>query len=408
MAWLQPRTPHGGAGRARAAAPSWHPSPTRGAHRSPRLLAGKPLNWAPGQAAVRDLVLLRQERVRAARPQARLALRARAQPPTASPGGHPAPQGPSLPPRSPHRPGLLGSGGGIRPRSENFAKDGNSPRRERASARNREGASVKLPRVGRRRGGAHLLLSRALRSRLRAAAAPPQSRRRRPRLPAHMPRPRSNPARAGRGAGRGTPPAAGRGLAADSGPPGCAPGRRPQSWAESSVPAGRRPPRARPLSALCPLPSAAAVSLPSAVRPRIRPDAAPARRPARRLRPRAPARSRAGPPRLTAAPSLRPGPPLRGGCQDPHSHTAVPSRDWEPGARGCEATPEPRRRKREGDSGPGEEAGGRVGRWRRREGRRVPSASPQPGPPWHEQLETSGGKGSAKAGGGGVGGGGAD
>lgn len=77
-----------------------------------------------------------------------------------------------------------------------------------------------------------------------------------PGLPAHMPGPRSDRARAGRGAGRGTPPAVGRGLARDAGPPGCAPSSWPQTPAESSVPAGRRPSRARPLSALRPLPSA--------------------------------------------------------------------------------------------------------------------------------------------------------
>lgn len=96
----------------------------------------------------------------------------------------------------------------------------------------------------------------ALGSRLRAPAAPPAVLALAARLPAHMPWPRSGPERARRGAGRGTPPAVGRGLAPDRGPPGCAPTDPPQSRAESSVPAGRRPPRARPLSALRPPPSA--------------------------------------------------------------------------------------------------------------------------------------------------------
>lgn len=217
-----------------------------------------------------------------------------------------------------------------------------------------------------------------------------------PGLPAHMPGPRSDRARAGRGLGGARPPP----LAGDSlgtrGRPGArpAPGRRLPRRARFRPGGALREPGRSPPSALCPLPSAAAVSLPSAVLPRIRPDAAPARRSALRD----PARSRAGPPRRTAAPGLRPGPPLRGGCQDPHSHTSVPSRDWEPGARGCEATPQPQRRKREGDREPAAGGGGgRVGRWRRREGQRVPSSSLQPGPSCHQQLETSGGKGRAKA-----------
>lgn len=181
----------------------------------------------------------------------------------------------------------------------------------------RKGALTTQPGAGLwARGSALLLLLR-------------QSWRWRPRLPAHMPWPRSDPERAGRGAGRGTPPAVGRGLAPDSGPPGCAPRDPPQSWAESSVPAGRRPPRARPLSALRPPPSALCCGrLPAFRGPAPdSPGRGARRRRALRLGSRAPARSRTGPPLLTATPSLRPGPPLRDGCQDPHSYTSVPSQD---------------------------------------------------------------------------------
>lgn len=180
-----------------------------------------------------------------------------------------------------------------------------------------------------------------------------------PGLPAHMPGPRSDRARAGRGAGRGTPPAVGRGLARDSGPPGCAPSYRPQTPAESSVPAGRRPSRARPLSALRPLPSALCCGrLPAFRGPAPDSPGRGARPPLGSPRPGSVSN------RASAADhcaGLRAGPPLRGGCQDPHSRTSVPSRDWEPGARGSRLR---------GDSTASEEKEGgrqRAGSRRRRE-----------------------------------------
>lgn len=57
-------THQGGAGRGMGESASryLHPSPTRGAHRSPRLPAGKSLNWVHGQAGGKDLVPVGQER----------------------------------------------------------------------------------------------------------------------------------------------------------------------------------------------------------------------------------------------------------------------------------------------------------------------------------------------------------
>lgn len=227
--------------------------------------------------------------------------------------------------------------------------------------------------------------------RLRAAAAPaapPAGLALAPGLPAHMPR----HAATGRGAGRGTPPPSA----------GTRSGRRAgrvRARRPAAVPGGalRGQAALRPLpSALRPLPSAAAVSLPSAVLPRTRPDAAPARRPAlrpsgpapRAVRSRASAADRCARPGAADAPARVPG---------PRSHfTSRPG----PAARRSRLAAARRLHSLRGERGreterAGEEEGGRVGR-RRREGRRVPSSSLQPGPSWHQQLETSGGKGRAK------------
>lgn len=187
----------------------------------------------------------------------------------------------------------------------------------------------------------------------------------RPRLPAHMPRPRSAPARAGRGAGRGTPPAVGRGLAPDSGPPGCAPSDRPQSRAESSVPAGRRPPRARPLSALRPLPSALCCGrLPAFRGPALDSPGRGARPPP----PSSPARSpRAGSiPNGASSADRCAQPQTRSAARGAGARTRTHTLQFQAGtgsralaAGGCEATPQLRRRKKEGDR---ERAGGGGGR----------------------------------------------
>lgn len=131
LAWLEPRTPYTRAGRGmgESASRRLHPSPgcTRGAHRSPRLPAGKSLNWVHRQAGEKDLVPVGQERVCGPRKLRWLGAQRHShpQPPTDSPGSHPSLQGPGLPARSPHRLALKGSGGVCRS-SENFAKDGNS------------------------------------------------------------------------------------------------------------------------------------------------------------------------------------------------------------------------------------------------------------------------------------------
>lgn len=94
-------------------------------------------------------------------------------------------------------------------------------------------------------------------SRLRAPAPTPCGPRGwQPRLPAHMPprhRGRAGLVRLGWEGAR-PPPSAGESLRTH-GHPGSAPHGGPPSRAASLVPAGRRPlHRARPLSALCPLP----------------------------------------------------------------------------------------------------------------------------------------------------------
>lgn len=127
-------TPHpthqGGAGR--SAFPSRHPSPTRGAHRSPRLLAGKSLNWAHGQAGVKDLVRLCQKRASPPPPPpAWLAGCAQPQTPTTI---HGLTRRLTLSTRTlsareePPLAGVARVRWGFRPSSENFVKDGNSQR----------------------------------------------------------------------------------------------------------------------------------------------------------------------------------------------------------------------------------------------------------------------------------------
>lgn len=202
--------------------------------------------------------------------------------------------------------------------------------------------------------------------------------------------------------GAGTPPAVGRGVARDSWPP----------WVRAPPPAavpgvelgsGRAAPSAEPgrslHSALCPL--LAAVSLPSAV-----------------LLPDSPGRGAGPPARLSrSAPRLGPEPGPRRPAAAPRAQTWA-RRSWAgaPGPATCTVQFEPgpgagrsqlgaaRRlhslrgeRGRETESGQGEEEGGRVGRWRRREGQRVPSSSLQPGPSRHPQLETSVGNGKGRA-----------
>lgn len=156
------------------------------------------------------------------------------------------------------------------------------------------------------------------------------------------------------------PPWAGESLRT-RGHPGSALRRRPPSRAESSVPAGRRPPPSQ--AALCTLPSALCLR-PSPCLPRscslTRPDAAPARPPGSLALPlRASARSRT---RASAAGRCAPGSdlgsPLPGrGCRSRHLHSSVQAGTGSRAlaARCYEATPQPQRRKREGDR---ERAGG--------------------------------------------------
>lgn len=198
----------------------------------------------------------------------------------------------------------------------------------------------------------------------------------------------------------------GRGVAPDSWPPWVrAPPRAAVPGGELG--SGRAAPSAEPglslHSALCPL--LAAVSLPSAV-----------------LLPDSPGRCAGPPARLSGSPALRPGSvPNQGlsaaGRWARAQTWARRSRAGVPGPATCTVQFKPglgagrsqlaaaRRlhslrgeRGRETESGQGEEEGGRVGRWRRREGQRVPSSSLQPGPSRHPQLETSVGKGRAAGG----------
>lgn len=246
--------------------------------------------------------------------------------------------------------------------------------------------------------GEHLLLSRAPGSGLRAprcccccCCCSAVVLRRGPASRSHAP-PRSGR----RGAGRGTPPAVGQRLAPDSGPPGCAPSGRLRP--------GRGSPRARPLSALCPLPSAAAAFL-----PRTRPDAAPARRPALRLSGPAPGLRPGRASARTAAPaSARPAAPGGAGTR---THTSLPSGTASRAlaARGGAAAPQPQRRKREGDTaGQGrrrEEGWGDGGGGRDREFPPPPCSQVHPGIRRWKPLE---GRGELRLLSGGGGGGGAE
>lgn len=176
------------------------------------------------------------------------------------------------------------------------------------------------------------------------------------------------------------PPPAGESLGT-LGHPGFSPHHWPPSRAESSDPAGRRPPPSQ--AALCTLPSALCLR-PSPCLPRScslpdSPDAAPARR---ALPLRASARSRI---RASEAdrcsPGSDPGSPLLGRGSRTRTHTVqfqagTGSRALS--ARCCEATPQPLKRKREGDRERAGGGGGREEGWGDGEGGRAREFPPPP------------------------------
>lgn len=178
------------------------------------------------------------------------------QPPTASPGCHPAPKDLGPPAGSRHRHALLGIRRGpflleklCKRRKLAEIRDGVCPATWGRECQTSEGRGEGRGGTQRSRRGGGALTTQpgaglgARGSALLLLRAGPRGRQ--PGVPAHMP---GHAASWGGRAGGGTPPAVGPGAAPGSGPPWvCAP-QRP------AVPGGALL-RARPLCALCPLPS---------------------------------------------------------------------------------------------------------------------------------------------------------